>query len=91
VVPGDTVAEGVKVSEPVRGDAILSHIRATRGKMIEVDDQNLVQAYRHLARLGFFVEPTSALVYAAMESEWDQLPKPVVLILTGSGTKTTSI
>ena len=91
VTPGDTLAEGVKVSEPVRGDAILSHISATRGKIIEVDDERLVQAYRDLARLGFFVEPTSALVYAAMESEWNKLPKPVVLILTGSGTKTTSI
>lgn len=91
VIPGNTLAEGVKVSEPVRGDAILSHISATRGKIVEVDDERLVQSYRDLARLGFFVEPTSALVYAAMESEWNQLPKPVVLILTGSGTKTQSI
>jgi len=91
VTPGDTLAEGVKVSEPVRGNAILSHISATRGKIVAFDDKRLIQAYNQLARLGFFVEPTSALVYAAMESEWNQLPKPVVLILTGSGTKTTSI
>ncbi len=91
VTPGETLAEGVKVSDPVRGDAILSHISATRGKIVEVEDERLVQAYRDLARLGFFVEPTSALVYAAMESEWEHLPKPVVLILTGAGTKTMSI
>ncbi len=91
IVAGETIAEGVKVSEPARGNAILAHLRATRGKIVDVDEGRLVRAYHDIARLGFFVEPTSALVYAAMESEWSNLPKPVVLILTGSGAKTNSI
>ena len=91
VIPGETLAEGVKVSEPARGGAILSHLSVTRGKIVAVDDEHLVQAYTELARRGFFVEPTSALAYAAMELEWSQLPRPVVMVLTGAGTKTKSI
>jgi threonine synthase len=85
---GETIAEGVKVSNPVRGGAILSHIRRTQGKMSVIDEDQLLCAYHELADLGFFAEPTSALAYAALQQEINILPKPVVLILTGAGAKT---
>lgn len=85
---GETVAEGVKVSNPARGSAILSHIQSTGGKMIDIEEEQLLQAYHDLARMGFYVEPTSALTYAAMQQEIAILSKPLVLILTGVGFKT---
>jgi threonine synthase len=40
-----------------------------------------------LARLGFYVEPTSALVWRALEESISTLPDPIVILLTGSGLK----
>jgi threonine synthase len=85
---GETVAEGVKVSNPARGRAILSHIQSTGGKIMDIEDKRLLQAYHDLARMGFYCEPTSALTYAALQQEMEVLPKPVVLVLTGAGVKT---
>jgi threonine synthase len=40
-----------------------------------------------LASLGLYVEPTSAIVWAALSRLVDKLPDPIVVILTGSGLK----
>jgi threonine synthase len=85
----DTVAEGVKVSNPVRGAAILSHLRSSGGKIIDIEEASLLRAYHEMAEIGLFVEPTSALVYSALQQYRKVLAEPVVLILTGVGTKTT--
>jgi threonine synthase len=37
--------------------------------------------------LGFYVEPTSAIVWNALEQIAAELPDPVVVALTGSGLK----
>lgn len=84
----DTIAEGVKVSAPVRGSAILRNLSGHRGKIISVSDDQLLRAYQEIARKGFFIEPTSSLVWAALENNINDLPAPVVLVLTGSGLKT---
>jgi len=34
-----------------------------------------------------YVEPTSALVWAALERLYGKLPEPIVLVITGSGLK----
>ena len=90
ITPAETIAEGVKVGDPVRGQAILYHIHSTRGKIVTVEDHHLLDAYHSMARSGFFVEPTSALVIAAISGDVESLPKPIVGILTGAGIKTKS-
>jgi threonine synthase len=40
-----------------------------------------------LARLGFFVEPTSAVVWPAIAATEGELRRPIVAVLTGSGYK----
>lgn len=84
----DTIAEGVKVSSPVRGNAILRKICEHRGKIISIGDDQLLRAYHDIAKKGFFIEPTSALVWAALQDQITALPAPVVMIFTGSGLKT---
>ncbi len=87
VAEGHTLAEGVRVSRPARKDALLSEL--TRGKdyVLAIDEEEILPARDELARRGFYVEPTSALVWPALRQLAGKIPEPVVLILTGSGYK----
>jgi threonine synthase len=82
-----TVAEGVRVRTPLRGEALLKEILPAQGDFVAVEEEKILPACEKLARLGLFVEPTSALAWCAYEQLMEKLPKPVVLILTGSGLK----
>ncbi len=89
-----TIAEGVKIIHPVRGDAILRLFGKTgsdndnmRNQIVAVDEEKILPGRAALARLGFWVEPTSAIVWDALEQVIRQLPDPIVVILTGSGYK----
>lgn len=84
---GATVAEGVRVSSPVRAEALLREIPAQSGQFIAVAESEILPAFHDLARQGIHVEPTSALVWAAFQNIGANLPGPVVLILSGSGLK----
>jgi threonine synthase len=88
VAEGETLAEGVRVRHPVRGDAVLQTLAAYRGQIVAVDEPDILPGQQALARLGLYVEPTSALVWNALQQVIDQLPDPVVAVLTGSGLKT---
>lgn len=85
---GDTRAEGVRVLQPMRGDAVLAAVEASRGTVVAVDEPGIVEGEAELAHRGFYVEPTSALVWGGLISTLSGLPDPVVVILTGSGLKT---
>jgi threonine synthase len=89
VTEGQTLAEGVKVRNPVRGDALLRAAKTSRGAFVAVDEQYILPGRDELAHRGFYVEPTSALVWNAMEQVLENLPDPVVVMLTGSGLKST--
>ncbi len=86
---GVTLAEGIRISHPVRGVQVLEAIRASSGLIVTVDDDQIIEAQALLAHQGLFVEPTSATVVAALL----RLPAGmlegarVVAILTGSGLK----
>ncbi len=83
----ETVAEGVRVPEPVRGDAVCAAVLASNGFMCVVDENEILPARNALARHGFHVEPTSAIAWAALLRIEDKLPEPIVVVLTGSGLK----
>jgi threonine synthase len=82
-----TVAEGVRVSNPVRAEAVLHSVSASNGMIHAVAEEEIIPCCNALARLGFYVEPTSAIVLSALENTVRNLPDPVVVILTGSGLK----
>jgi threonine synthase len=86
-VEGDTLAEGVRVRHPVRGDAVLNFLMQYNGRMLAVEEPAILPGRAALARLGFYVEPTSALVWDALEQSVADLPDPLVVVLTGSGLK----
>ncbi len=90
IKPGPTVASGIAIGNPARGSQILAAVRATGGAVVTVAEEEIETVYTRLARLGFFVEKTSAAPIAALKVLADTLPSrgPVVVPLTGHGLKT---
>lgn len=83
----DTIAEGVKVSHPVRGKAILERLLKGKGRMISMSEHQIIEAYQQSARGGIFMEPTSALAWAAEKEYAKDFKYPAVAVITGSGLK----
>jgi threonine synthase len=58
-----------------------------------IEEKEIVEAYGELAKRGFFVEPSSAVAYAgySQEAKSGEIYKndTSVIVLTGSGLKTT--
>jgi threonine synthase len=82
-----TIAEGVRNRESVRAEAVVEITRRSGGRFTSVDEADILAGRDALARLGFYVEPTSALVWRALEESIPLLPDPIVVVLTGSGLK----
>jgi threonine synthase len=90
-----TLAEGVKVRFPVRGADVLrslipsdSELKISEsGSILVAREEEILPGQEALAHLGFFVEPTSALIWSALRQTLDVLPDPIVVLLTGSGYK----
>lgn len=87
VTEGATLAEGVRVRNPVRANAIVKITHESGGRIVAVDEPFIIPGRDALAHLGFYVEPTSALVWQALNETISDLSDPVVAILTGSGYK----
>jgi threonine synthase len=87
---GETIAEGIRVRAPVRGDEVMRIVENSGGRFITVNEEEISAGKNWLAKNGFYVEPTSAVVWGAWNKLIDHLPDPVVAVLTGSGMKTKS-
>lgn len=87
LVSSYTIAEGVRVKFPVRMNALVNEIGPNGGEFIAIGEEDILPAFSELAQRGVYVEPTSALVWAAYKNLREKLPQPVVLIMTGSGLK----
>ncbi|MFI0738988.1 threonine synthase [Streptomyces sp. NPDC021100] len=62
-----TVAEGIAIARPARGSQVLRAVRETGGTFVTVPEDRIVAAHRELARHGLYVEPTSAVCWAALQ------------------------
>ncbi len=85
----ESVADGIAIAFPVRHAALLAALYRSNGTVIAVEEGAVLEARTALARRGLFVEPTSAVVAAALDQLRPSLsPKDkVVAILTGHGLK----
>ena len=88
VDPRATLAEGIAIAAPPRGAQILAAIRDTGGTVVSVGDDDVRSAREQLAAEGLYVEPTSAVCWAA----WSKVPErlrdgEVVIPLCGAGLK----
>ena len=89
-----TIAHAISNPSPPAGNAVLRMIRKRRGLLLDVTDEEMLEAQRELAgREGLFGQPESAATLAALKK---LAAKPggmdhdgdSVLVLTGSGLKT---
>jgi len=87
VAEAQTLAEGIRVRHPVRGDAVIQAVAAGKGTFVAVDEEVIIPGCQELARRGFYVELTSAVVWDALAQSIGKVPEPIVVVLTGSGLK----
>jgi threonine synthase len=83
----DTLAEGIRITQPLRLAGLLEAAEESGGGFEVVGEEAIREALDKLGRRGFFVEPTSAVVWPVLQSAEDRWPGPWVAILTGSGMK----
>lgn len=86
-----TVAEGIASSQPTRLHEVVRAVRRSGGAIAAVSEDEIVAALAALARMGFYVEPTSAAAAAGL-SQWlasgaISRGETTVVVLTGSGLK----
>jgi len=88
-----TIAEGTAIARPVRTREVLEAIRRSGGATVSVSEREIEAAVIDLGRIGFYVEPTSATVAAALPRLLDRgvvrASETTVLVLTGGGLKAT--
>ncbi|HEY2619281.1 MAG TPA: pyridoxal-phosphate dependent enzyme [Acetobacteraceae bacterium] len=88
-----TIAEGTAIAQPIRLTEVLGTLRETRGGAVMLGEDEIGAATLDLARLGIYVEPTSAQAAAAFRrllAAGTVTPEQTtVLVLTGSGLKAT--
>jgi threonine synthase len=86
-----TVAEGIASSQPTRLREVLHAVRASDGAIAAVSEAEIIAALAGLARVGLYVEPTSAAAAAGLTqllaSGAIRHGEETVVVLTGSGLK----
>lgn len=87
VTEAPTLAEGVRVRFPLRGDVVIKEVEKSGGAFLAVDEEEILPGRDQLSIRGLYVEPTSALVWSALGQLSGQIPEPVIVILTGTGLK----
>jgi len=90
----ETIAGGIRISNPARGSQVLQAVRASHGVALSVSDGTILRQQRLLARTeGIFAEPTSCAALAGLEKlrEMGEVgsDETVVVPLTGFGLKDT--
>ena len=89
-----TIAEGTAIAHPLRLKEMIHALKDSGGESVAVSEDEIVAALRRLARLGLFVEPTSASVAAAFAKLTARgvikERETTVVLISGTGIKTAS-
>jgi threonine synthase len=89
-----TIAEGTAIAKPIRRPEVIAALRTSGGGAVLVSEDGIQAALFDLARVGVYVEPTSAQVVAGFSKLLEQgaigADETTVLVMTGSGLKATS-
>jgi threonine synthase len=89
----ETLATAIRIGKPARGEQALQAAEESRGRIIAVNDEQILNMQKLLAALeGIWVEPASAaglagLAHEIANSNLDLKGKRVVAICTGHGLK----
>jgi len=92
--PITTIADGISIKAPVRLEDMTHAMKEVGAETEVVSDPEIIESLKTLGQKGIFVEPTSAVVYAAWKKRRDagtiDEDSQVVLVLTGIGLKATT-
>ncbi|MDW8295915.1 MAG: threonine synthase [Raineya sp.] len=84
-----SIAEGIAIAKPIRGNQMLQYVELTEGIFLAVSEEEITDALLLMCSKGYFIEPTSAAVVAGVrqyvEHFWEG--EKIVSVLTGSGLK----
>lgn len=88
----ETLATAIRIGNPVRGEEALEAVMESKGRLIAVSDEAILEAQRLLAQEGVWVEPASAASLAGLREAVradciDLRGKSVVCVCTGHGLK----
>lgn len=90
VAAPETLATAIRIGNPASWDKAIAVQEASQGAFNAVTDDEILEAYRILAREeGVFCEPASAASVAGLLKVRDQVPEgaTIVCVLTGNGLK----
>lgn len=82
-----TLAEGVAIAEPFHGVSVLEAVRNSQGFFLQVKEDRIREGQKALASQGIYAEMTSALIWDGLRQLPEEIPQPVVCIITGHGLK----
>ncbi len=88
-----TIADSLSVASPACGAMALEWLKRTRGRAVEVTDEEISRAQAELGReAGAFVEPSSAAAWAGFLKDRGNVDTSasVAVLLTGTGFKDTA-
>jgi len=89
-----TIAEGTAIAHPLRLKEMIHALKDTGGETVAVTEDEIITALKRLARLGLFVEPTSASVAAAFTKLAGrgviEARESTVMLISGTGIKAAS-
>ena len=87
-----SIADALVSVNPPLLNLMVKNLRETNGDAVMVEENEILKAFTELARTGFFVEPSSAVAYAAYKKQLKNKAvskdDKTVMILTGMGLKT---
>jgi threonine synthase len=85
---GPSAAQGIAIARPPRLEQTRATVEASGATVVAVSEQEIAAAGIELAGMGFRVEPTGAVAWAAWaagRAPRAGAPGPVVVVLTGAG------
>ena len=86
-----SIADALVSVNPPLLDLMVKRLKETNGDSVMVEENEIFNAFKKLAKKGFFVEPSSAVAYAAYDQQLKnkEISKEdrAVIILTGTGLK----
>jgi threonine synthase len=88
-----SIADALVSVNPPLLELMAKQLKEAKGDAVMVEEDEIRDAFKELARKGFFVEPSSAVAYAGYRTQLElkeaSKEDQTVIVLTGSGLKTT--
>lgn len=84
----NSIAEGIAIINPPRGEQIIEAVTKTNGTFIKVNENEIKLAWKKMALNGYYIEPTSAATIAGVEKYIKNFEDQIIVSLfSGHGLK----